>query len=104
MALMLRAGGRNRPLVLVPLFAAWDISPFVLLWIADRMSSRWPVAVRVALYWTMVLVTVGSLAYYLADVFWPRTAQAAFPYVIAPPVSWLFIAVVLGSAALVSRR
>ena len=45
-----------------------------------------------------------ALAYYLADVFWPRTAQAAFPYVIAPPVSWLFIAVVLGSAALVSRR
>ncbi len=104
MILMLRAGGRSRPLVLVPLFAAWDISPFVLLWIADRFAARWTRATRTALYSLMVVVAVGSVAYYIADAIWPRPAKPAFPYVIAPPVSWLLIATVLGITAMFSRK
>ena len=104
MILMLRAGGRSRPLLLVPLFAAWDISPFVLLWIADRFAESWTRATRTALYSLMVIVAVGSVAYYIADAIWPRPAQPAFPYVIAPPVSWLLIAAVLGVTAMFSRK
>lgn len=104
MILMLRAGGRSRPLLLVPLFAAWDISPFVLLWIADRFALSWTRATRTALYLLMVIVAVGSVAYYVADAIWPRPAQPAFPYVIAPPVSWLLIAAVLGITAMFSRK
>ena len=104
MILMLRAGGRSRPLLLVPLFAAWDISPFVLLWIADRFTAGWTRATRTALYSLMVIVAVGSVAYYIADAIWPREAQPAFPYVIAPPVSWLLIAAVLGVTAMFSRK
>jgi len=104
MILMLRAGGRSRPLVLVPLFAAWDISPFVLLWIADRFAESWTRATRTALYSLMVIVAVGSVAYYIADAIWPRPAQPAFLYVIAPPVSWLLIVAVLGMTAMFSRK
>jgi len=104
MTLMLRAGGRSRPLLLVPLFAAWDLSPFVLLWIADRFAAGWTKATRTALYSLMMIVAAGSVAYYVADAIWPRSAQAAFPYVIAPPVSWLLIAGGLGLTALCSRK
>lgn len=104
LALMLRAGGRSRPLILVPLFTVWDLSPYALLLVADRFSNRWPAATRTALYYVTIAVAVGSLAYYIADVFWPRKAQPAFPYVMAPPVAWAFIAIVMAAVAFSSRR
>jgi hypothetical protein len=104
LALMLRAGGRSRPLILVPLFTAWDLSPFALLLLADRFSNRWQAATRSALYYVSIAVTIASLAYYVADVFWPRKAQPAFPYVMAPPVAWAFIAIVMAAVALSSRK
>jgi hypothetical protein len=104
LALMLRAGGRSRPLILVPLFTVWDLSPFALLLLADRFSNRWQAATRSALYYVSIAVTIASLAYYVADVFWPRKAQPAFPYVMAPPVAWAFIAIVMAAVALSSRK
>jgi hypothetical protein len=103
LALVLHAGGPNRPVILVPLFVAWDLSPFVLLWLADRFSTRWSNPTRRALYAVMILVGVGSVAVYIADLFWPRKAQAAFVYVAVPPVCWVVIAVVLGIALIGSR-
>jgi hypothetical protein len=82
----------------------WDLSPFVLLWLGDRFSSRWSPQARVALYWLMPVVSFGTVAYYLADFFSPPHAQAAYPYVIAPPVAWVLIALVLGGAALLPRK
>ncbi len=102
-ALMLHAGGRNRPIVLVPLFAAWDLSPFALLWLADRLSKQWSASTRRALYHLAILTTVGSLAVYIADIIWPRQAQPAFVYVAVPPASWIVIALVLAVTALGSR-
>jgi hypothetical protein len=104
LALMLRAGGRNRPLVLVPLFAVWDLSPYALLLAGDRYANTWRAPVRIALYSVSIAVTIGSVAYYIADVVWPRTSQAAFPYVVAPPVACLVIAVVMTAAFVSSRR
>jgi hypothetical protein len=74
------------------------------LWLADRFSNRWSGPARAALYWVMVVVSIGTVAYYVSDVFWPRQTQPAFPYVIAPPVAWVFSAMVLGAAPLVSRK
>jgi len=103
LALMLHAGGPDRPIILVPLFAAWDLSPFALLLVADRFVEGWPAASRTALYSVTIAVTVGSLTYYIADAIWPRTAQPAFPYVAAPPVCWIVIAVVLVVSLIRSR-
>ena len=104
LALVLHAGGPDRPIILVPLFVAWDLSPFVLLWLADRVTTRWSNAARRALYALMILVGVGSVAVYIADMLWPRKAQPAFVYVAVPPVCWLVIAVVLGMASVIGRR
>src|SRR5215471_8602395 len=98
LVLMFRAGGPNRPAVLVPLFAVWDVSPYVLLWLLDRLSARWARTPRVALYGAMIATTIGSIGFYLYDAIHPRTAQAAFAYVIVPPVCWLFAGAVLGVA------
>ena len=102
--LMLYAGGPNRPLVLVPLFAVWDISPYVMLWFLHRLSARWAPTPRTVLYYVMIAVTIGSVGYYLYDLAHPRPAQAAFPYVIVPPVSWLFVGTVLGIAGFVAYQ
>lgn len=104
MALMLYAGGPNRPMVLVPLFAVWDISPYVMLWLLHRLSVRWARTPRLTLYWVMIAVTVGSLGYYIYDVAHPRQAQAAFPYVVVPPVAWVFIGAAIGTAGFVAYQ
>ena len=103
LGLMLRAG-RQTPRFLLVIFVFWVLSPFVLLVLADRFSTRWSGVTRATLYSVMLLVAVGSVAVYGADAVWPRRSQAAFVYVIVPPISWLVTAVVIAAAALMSRE
>ena len=103
LGLMLRAG-RQTPRFLLVIFVFWVLSPFVLLVLADRFSTRWSGVTRATLYSVMLLVAVGSVAAYGADAVWPRRSQAAFVYVIVPPISWLVTAVVIAASALMSRE
>ena len=95
---------RHPPVVIVVIFVIWVLSPFVGLVLAYVVSQRWSVLTRATLYSVMLVVTLGSLAIYGYDAVRPRKAQAAFWYVLVPPVSWLLIATVAPIAALVSRR
>ena len=95
---------QHPPLLIVVLFVIWVLSPFVGLVLAYVVSQRWSVLTRATLYSVMLVVTLGSLAIYGYDAVRPRKAQAAFWYVLVPPVSWLLIATVAPIAALVSRR
>jgi hypothetical protein len=52
----------------------------------------------------MLGVTLGSLAIYLNDAFRPPRPQAAFVFVAVLPASWLLMAIVVGTAATISRR
>lgn len=95
--------GRATPRLLLVGFFFWVLSPFaVLLW-ADVASRRWRSATRTALYVVMIVVAAGSLAVYGADTIEHLRPQAAFAYVLVPPVSWIVIAVVLAVAAVSSR-
>jgi len=94
--------GRATPRLLLVGFFFWVLSPFaVLLW-ADT-SRRWNAATRTALYLVMIVVAAGSLAVYGADTIKHLRPQAAFAYVLVPPVSWIVIAIVLAVAAVSSR-
>ncbi len=101
--LMLRAGQRTPRLLLV-LFVIWVLSPFVALVLAHVLSKRWSVLTRATLYSVMLVITLGSLAAYGADVAFgpPKAKAAAFVFVVVPPVSWLLIAIVVPLAALIS--
>jgi hypothetical protein len=101
-ALMLYAGRRNDSRLLLTLMAIWVLSPFVVLVCAHVISTRWSVRTRATLYGLMLVVTLGSLAVYGHTVLRPPKAQAAFAFIVVPPASWLFIAIVLPIAAFIS--
>jgi hypothetical protein len=99
----LYAGRRNDSVVLRVLMASWVLSPFLVLLLASVASRGWSALTRQALDSVMIVVTVGSLAIYGADAVWPRK-QAAFVYVVVPPILWLLMATVVSIAAVVSAR
>ena len=101
--LMLRAGARQPSAVLVLLFTAWVLSPFLALALANLRAAGWPPRLRQALYGAMFGVTAVSLVVYGAHAL-GGTMKAGFVYLFGPAMCWLLIAVVLGANALVVRR
>ena len=102
--LLLRATNRNPSQLLVVVMAIWVVSPFVALFWASIVSKRWSVLTRVTLYGVMLVVPLSSLAIYVADAIWPRTSPGPFVFIPVPPASWLFSALVVMVAALISGR
>src|SRR2546429_7750000 len=86
LGLMLRAG--LPPLFLRVLFAIWVLSPFVALLFAYVVSKRWSVLTRTTLYSLMIIVTVGSLAFYGNVVFGPPRPKPASVFLLVPLTSW----------------
>jgi len=86
------------------LFTVWVLSPFLLLELGDIVSERWHLIARPSLYWTMVIVAVGSLAIYILAVLRSPEAIPTPVFVATPPISGLVIAAVAGIAGWISRR
>jgi hypothetical protein len=86
--LTLRAGHNNPSIVLMILFAGWDLLPFAgLLWM-------W----RKARYTVTLLVALGSPAIYSYVVFGPPRPQIAFWFLMVPVASWILIGIAAISA------
>jgi len=102
--LTLYAGRHNPSRILMLLFTLWVLSPFVALGLAHVVSERWSLLTRAALYGLMPVLALGTLAIYAEVALGPPRAKTASVFVVVPPASWLLIAVVLGIAALISRR
>jgi len=103
MALMIRAGARQRSAILILLFAGWVLSPFLALALANLRASRWPPRVRTALHGAMFGVTAVSLTVYGFHAV-RGAMKAGFVYLVGPAMCWLLIVVVLGANAIVSAR
>ena len=101
--LFLRAGQRTPRLLLLGM-AFWVLSPFAILVWANVVSKHWSILTRATVYCVTMLIAIATLAVYGDDALGHRRAQAAFVYVMVPPVSWLFMAVTIPVAAFVSRR
>jgi len=101
---MFRAG-QQTPRFLLVLFTIWVLSPFAALLWANTVSKHWTVLTRVTLYCVALIVTFGSFAIYgeWIDVR-PAGAANAFLFVIVPPASLIFIAIVVPVAAFLSGR
>jgi len=100
--LTLRAGATTPRLLLV-LFVIWVLSPFVALAWANAVAKSWSALTRATLYCVTLVITLASLAIYREVVLPPAGSPRAFAFVAGPPASWLLIAIVVATAALVSR-
>jgi dienelactone hydrolase len=102
--LLLRAGQRTPPLVLV-LMALWVLSPFVALLWANYVSIRWPAVTRATLHGVTLVITLVSLVIYLEQaVLRPVGSANAFFFVLVPPASFLLATVSVSIPALMSGR
>ena len=97
--------GQHTPRFLLVLFTIWVLSPFAALLWANTLSKRWSLPTQVTLYCVMLLVALGSLAIYgeWVDVK-PAGSANAFLFVAVPPVSLLFITIMVSMAAWLSNR
>jgi len=101
--LTLYMGRKNSSILLIALFVFWVLSPFVALFVADRISKSWNFATRVLLYVLMFLVSIVSLAAYSGLLHVPDT-KPAFMFLMMPLLSWFLIAIFVAVATLLSRK
>lgn len=98
---MLRGG--HPPFLLRVLFAGWVLSPFVALMVADGYSKWWTAAERATLHGVTLVLAAGALACYRGVIPMPRDVRPAFVFLAVPAGMWLLL-IVVGAAALLSRR
>lgn len=90
-------GQHNRSIVLVGLFVAWVLSPFLgLIW-ARRFAYWYSFAAQAMIYALIFLVGLASTALYAYAAFGPRWSHPAQMFLAVPLISWFLI----GSVVLV---
>jgi len=92
---MFHVGRRQRSIVLIILFTAWVLSPFLAFFWADVLSKRWSAATRATLYIAALLITSASLLIYGVVALGPPRPQPASAFLVVPLASWLLIAIVV---------
>lgn len=102
-ALMVRAGERQRSVVLILLFAGWVLSPFLVLAIANLRARAWQATTQTALYGAMLGITFISLSVYTLHALLPGM-KAGFIYLVVPAACWLLIAMAFATAAALSPK
>ncbi len=93
LAFMLHAGRRNNSKLLMFIMAIWVLSPFMVLFAASLVSKYWQPATRKLLAGGMIILSLGSLAVYIVDAMRQPKPQAAFVFIVFPPISWVLIAI-----------
>jgi hypothetical protein len=89
----IRAGHRNKSVILILLFAIWVLSPFVTMAVAGVASVCWSNINRVRLYILMTLMSLISLGAY-SGVLSPHGTKTAFVFLIGPFLSWVTLTVI----------
>jgi hypothetical protein len=103
-ALMLWVGRHNKSHLLLLLFGLWVSAPFVALTAAQLTHARqWSAPTRATLDGLTIAVAIGTLATYARVAFGGPRSQAAFAFIVTPPLSMLVVVAGLGVAALWSR-
>ena len=91
---MFNVGNNQKSVLLLALFTAWVLSPFVGLFVATKISNRWTVVTRSSLYLLMIVLSIGSLVAY-SGALTPSGTKPAFIFLVIPFVSWLLIVIVI---------
>lgn len=102
LALMLRAGARQRSLLLIGLFTGWVLSPYLALAIANVRARSWAPRIRRALHAAAIGVGALCLGIYGFNAA-TGAMKAGFVYLVVPAAAWLIIGVTLAAATAVAR-
>ena len=100
---MFSAGHEQKSIILLGLFTAWVLSPFVGLLISNKISNRWTALARALFYWLKIVLAIGSLVAYSGAFNTPETKNA-FIFLIFPMISWLFIVTIFLIARKISNK
>ena len=100
---MFSAGRKQNSIILLGLFTAWVLSPFVGLLISNKISNRWTALARALIYWLKIVLAIGSLVAYSGAFNTPETKNA-FIFLIFPMISWLFIVTIFLIARKISNK
>ncbi|MEO6329065.1 MAG: hypothetical protein ABIO55_09040 [Ginsengibacter sp.] len=100
---MFSASRKQNSIILLGLFTAWVLSPFIGLFISSKISKRWTVTTRSLLYWLIIVLTIGSLVAYSGAFNTPQTKNA-FIFLIVPLISWILLIVAVLTARRLSRK
>jgi hypothetical protein len=100
----LMVGRHNQSWILMGLFIVWVLAPFIAFGLADRLSRRWSVPTRTALYWITLIVALGSLLIYGTVALGPPRPKPAAVFLMVPLGSWLLALVIVPLVAIISRR
>ena len=90
MYFMFTAGSHQKSIVLLVLFTAWVLSPFIGLVVVNRLSKPLSAKIHTLIYWTTVLVSVASLSMYSGALPFSQT-KPAFNFLVVPFLSWLVL-------------
>ena len=91
---MFNAGHNQKSILLIVLFTGWVLSPFIGLFIADRISKRWSSKTRLTIYLLIIFITFVSLIGYRGILNVPGT-KPAFKFLIVPLISWVLILIIV---------
>ena len=91
LALMLRAARHQRSIILILLFAACVVSPFVGLVCAHLSSKQWLPSARLILYGLTLVIVFTCPAIYADVEFGHTTLKMGFVFLVVPFVCWLLI-------------
>lgn len=97
------AGRDNSSFILILLFTAWVVSPFIALLLVNVITQRWELFNRLTLYGLMIALTTGSIVVY-SGVWSPPSAKPAFIFLVIPLLSWSLMGTVLLAAKLSPSR
>ena len=100
---MLNAGSNQKSILLLVLFTAWVLSPFVGLFIANNIFTRWTVTARQLIFWLILFLTIVSLFAYSGTLIPPET-KPAFIFLVIPLASWFLIITIFLIARQISKR
>lgn len=87
---MFNAGSNQKSIVLIGLFTAWVLSPFIGLVVANRLSKPMSAKIHTLIYWTILTLSVTSLIVY-SGTLTPSQTKPAFNFLVVPFLSWLVI-------------
>jgi hypothetical protein len=93
-SLVLYNGRNNKSILLIALFVAWVLSPFIGLLIADKISKGWTDITRKTLYIIMIVLTLVSLLSY-SGILSPAGTKTAFVFLVIPLISWVVISIII---------